>query len=241
MPNLSQLLIGLLSAGAIAFLSHRLHLLSNSGAWGTFVLGTIVFGCGGIPWSIPLITFFVLSSLLSKFSKRHARKQFDLVFEKGSTRDAGQVLANGGIAGAIVLANMIHPMPELYIAYLGALAAAAADTWGTEIGVMGRGVVYSVWGLQRVEPGTSGGISLVGTTGAVLGALSVAASGAFFTEHSSYSILIASAAGICGMLADSMIGATLQAQYHCRVCGVLEPRERSTAANRRALCGAEPG
>lgn len=229
-----MLLIGFLLALLIAFGAYRLHALSTSGAIATAILGTIVFGLGGIPCSVPLLTFFILSSLLSRVGTRGGRskERFETVFEKGSRRDAGQVLANGGIAGAIVLLMilliLLRVEAGLYIAYLGTLAAAAADTWGTEIGVLGRGRVISLATLRPVPAGVSGGVSLIGTLGAAGGALSVALSGIPWSPRPLRTVMVVLAAGIIGMAADSLVGATLQARYRCTICGA--------STERRAHC-----
>jgi uncharacterized protein (TIGR00297 family) len=229
-----QFLIGFAAAGAIAFAALRVRFLKPSGAAATFILGTVVFGLGGVAWSIPLIVFFVLSSLLSKYSSRFRSGgawggvrggDLDLIFEKGSTRDAGQVWANGGIAGIIVILHAIAPEPALFVAYLGALAAAAADTWGTEIGVLSSGRPLSVRTWQPVEPGTSGAVSIAGSLGAIAGAFSVGLSGIFWTSSPWDALPVVVGAGVTGMLADSIVGATLQGRYRCHRCGAITERK----------------
>jgi uncharacterized protein (TIGR00297 family) len=217
-----QIIIGIAAAAVVAVVAGITRLLKPSGAWAAFVLGTVVFGIGGLAWSIPLLTFFFLSSLLSKLGSRRVRgyrEKLQQVFEKGSTRDAGQVLANGGVAGLLVLVHVLVPGPHIYLAYLATLAAAAADTWGTEIGVMSRGAVISLRTLKGVEPGTSGGVSLAGTTGALCGALSIALSGLAWVDHQVLSLIIVVISGLFGMVVDSLIGATIQATYRCPICG----------------------
>jgi len=225
--SVPQLLIGLLAAAVVGAAAARVGFLKPSGAWGAFLLGSVVFGLGGISWSVPLLVFFILGSLLSKYSpkrRRAVKERLDLIFEKGSTRDAAQVWANGGIAGLAVIAGALYPDPALFIAYLGALGAAAADTWGTEIGVLGRGRTLSVVTMRPVERGTSGGISAVGTLGAAVGALSVGLAGAFWSDRPLVAIITAIVAGLLGMLIDSLIGATLQARYRCSRCGAITER-----------------
>lgn len=222
----SQILTGVLAAAAVAFLSYRFRLLSLSGAWATLLLGSVVFGLGGIAWSVPLLVFFILSSLLSRFGpkrKRRALERLEGTFEKGSTRDAMQVLANGGVSGLAALAYAVVPSEVLAAAYLGALAAAAADTWGTEIGVMAR-QARSIIVLRAVPTGTSGGISTIGSFAAVAGAASVAASGVLLGPPFGGMFLAAVVGGFAGMLADSLLGATAQAQYRCATCGALTER-----------------
>ncbi len=231
-----RLLIGPLAAGAIAFGAYRVRFLMRSGAWATFVLGSVVFGFGGARFSLPLIVFFVLSSLLSKYGPKRwkeVKKRLGGTFEKGSTRDAGQVWANGGIAGLVVLLYAAYPVEAVFAAYLGALAAAAADTWGTELGVLSRGRTISIRTLRPVEPGVSGGISVAGTVGAAAGAASVAVSGIYWSSAVVPLLAAATAAGLAGMLVDSVVGATLQARYRCVRCGAI--------TERAVHCGAPAG
>jgi hypothetical protein len=58
-------------------------------------------------------------------------------FSKGGQRDAGQVLANGGLAGLFVVAHAVWPDQNWpWAAFAGTLAAVNADTWATELGVL---------------------------------------------------------------------------------------------------------
>jgi uncharacterized protein (TIGR00297 family) len=237
--DLLQFLVGCVLAVAVAAVAYRLHALAFSGAIATAILGTIVFGLGGLAWSLPLITFFVLSSLLSRVGTRGpgSKERFATLFEKGSRRDAGQVIANGGVAGVILLITLFRGDAVLYTAYLGALAAAAADTWGTEIGVLGHGPVISLGTFQRVRAGTSGGVSLAGTLGAAAGALSVALSGLPWTHGSLATLVVVVASGIAGMAGDGAIGALAQARYRCLVCGAITERAYHCEHRTRLVSG----
>lgn len=224
----------------IALGAFRVRFLTLSGAWATFLLGSVVFGLGGFPFSIPLIVFFVLSSLLSKYGPKRwkdVKERLGQVFEKGSTRDAGQVWANGGIAGLVVIVYAIWPQEGIFAAYLGALAAAAADTWGTELGVLSRGRTISVRTFRKVEPGVSGGVSAVGTLGAAAGGASVASSGIYWSSAPRSMLVVVLIAGLCGMLADSLMGATLQARYRCSRCHCITERRFHCDMPARLIAG----
>jgi uncharacterized membrane protein len=96
---------------------------------------------------------------------------------------------------------------------------------------MSRGRVISVRTLRPVAPGTSGGISLPGTAGAMCGALSIALS---VTKPSEWSVLlIVMLSGVAGMLADSFVGSVWQASYRCVVCNATT--ERSTHCGQPAI------
>jgi uncharacterized protein (TIGR00297 family) len=220
-----QLLIGVLFAAIISVSSHLARFLTLSGSIAQFILGTILLGLGGWQWTVPMLVFFVLSSMVSKIGKRR-RADADSLFEKSSRRDAWQVIANGGVAGAITLIWLFTRLEVLYVAYLGAVAAATADTWGTEIGTLSRSSPILVTTFKPVKSGRSGAISLLGTFAGVAGAFTIWLSSLPwlpFTQHCN--ILFASLfGGMIGSLADSFVGATLQAQYRCVVCRKLTER-----------------
>ncbi len=106
---------GLLLSGGIAYLAYRAHALNRSGSIAAGVLGTIVFGLGGGGgWAVVLLTFFISSSGLSVlFSK--PKQSVDQNFAKGSRRDAGQVTANGGVAGVLALGSSLYPDSSLKV------------------------------------------------------------------------------------------------------------------------------
>ncbi len=212
----SQLLFGALFACVVAAGSYALRFLALSGAIATLLLGVIVFGIGGWQWAIPIVTFFLLSSLLSKHG-RSRKERFDAVFGKSYTRDWSQVAANGALAGVLVLLSALYPVYDFYPIYLGAVAAVTADTWGTEIGILTKGKTCSILSMQPVAPGTSGGISEQGTVAGATGAILIALSGyAWFSDLRT--AIIVALAGVIGSLGDSLIGATIQVQFRCEVC-----------------------
>jgi uncharacterized protein (TIGR00297 family) len=213
----NQFLTAALFGFIISAASYVLRFLTLSGSIATFVLAVIIYGVGGWQWSIPIITFFLFSSLLSKIG--HSRKaRFDQVFEKSGTRDWAQVLANGGVAAVLAILSGLFPVYDFYPLYLGALAAVTADTWGTEIGVLASGTTISVVTLRPVASGTSGGISEYGTLAGAIGAIVLAVSGyAWYTDLRTACFVVAG--GIVGSLVDSLLGATVQVQYRCVVCG----------------------
>ncbi|MCB2203587.1 DUF92 domain-containing protein [bacterium] len=214
---LQQILIGAALGAFVAVPAYFLRMLRYSGAVATFVLATVVYGFGGWQWTIPIFTFFLLSSLLTSWRK-NAKKRFDTVFEKGGSRDAGQVAANGGVVGALVIAAALFTHPSWYVLSLVATAVVTADTWGTELGVLSRRTPRSILTGQKVAAGTSGGITIEGTVGGAFGAAVVTSTAFFFIPLPLETYLLIVAGGMFGSLLDSLLGATVQAQYHCQQC-----------------------
>ncbi|MBN2030602.1 DUF92 domain-containing protein [bacterium] len=222
-PANIQFSIGIGLAFVFALAAYRAHYLTANGSVTAFLLAVVIFGIGGWKWTIPILTFFLLSSLLSRMGKKQ-KSQFGLIFEKESRRDMGQVLANGGIAGVIVLLDNYFPSPLWYAMYLGSLAGVNSDTWATEIGVLSKSEPRSIKNLKKVEPGTSGGVTGLGLGSAFLGALIIGIIGVLLvpTDYSlSFSPLffyIIVLGGFLASLVDSLLGATIQAQYRCPIC-----------------------
>ena len=155
-------------------------------------------GWGGLAL---LAAFFLSGSLLTQLAER-----------RGPRRTARQVLANGGVAALAALFGA-------WTAAAGAIAAAAADTWATEIGAFSPFPPRLITSGRRVTRGTSGGITALGTLGGVAGALGIAGLAHVLGPRGVAPGLATLAwAGVAGMLADSLLGATLQGEYRCPAC-----------------------
>jgi uncharacterized protein (TIGR00297 family) len=217
--SLSQFLIGLGLGILIALLAYRARSLDRSGAIAASVTGLFIFGLGGVGWAVVLLTFFISSSALSRvFGKR--KSALGEKFAKGSRRDWGQVLANGGLGSLLALLHVFAP-GELWpwLAFAGAMATVNADTWATEIGVLSKRAPRLITSGAVVERGASGGITLLGTLATLIGGALIGLLAGLFSEAQVGRVLVAvTLAGLAGSLLDSLMGATVQAIYHCPAC-----------------------
>jgi uncharacterized protein (TIGR00297 family) len=226
-----QLLAGFVLSVAIAFLSYRIKAVSRSGAWGTMTVGTIIFGLGGMIFAIPLLFFFISSSILSAIKTTSKVKALNAV-NKSGPRDIWQVFANGGIAMVAVILYFLTGSIIWFFPFLASLCEAASDTWATEIGTLYGRVPISIITFQRVDPGQSGGITLLGTIGAVGGSL-VTMLVAWWTSSLAHGFpffdaniwFMTANTGLVGALLDSVLGGSIQAQYHCPSCNRLVERK----------------
>ncbi|MBN1480976.1 DUF92 domain-containing protein [candidate division KSB1 bacterium] len=222
--------LGMGLALVIALLSFRLRFLNDGGAVALFLLGTLIFGVGRWTFSVPILAFFVFSSLLSKMGGKR-KNVLQNVFEKSGRRDAAQVLANGGIAGLMLIFWYFAKIDFFYVLYIASLAAVTADTWATEIGVLAKKPPRSILTFKPVAMGTSGGISWLGTLGSAAGSLVIVCVGFLFSPHSSPRLLgwkeglLVLCSGVFAGLVDSYLGATIQAQFQCPVCGKITEKK----------------
>ena len=217
--------LGLIFSSAIALLAYKRRSLNRSGVAGAVASGTTIYTMGGWTWGLALVLFFVSSSLLSHFRERDKTETAADKFSKGSQRDLGQVVANGGVATLLALGygltSSSRTRESIQAGFTGALAAANADTWATELGVLSSRQPRLITTGKTVAPGTSGGITLLGSAAAALGA-SFLGLGMWVMQGCRNSLaslpLIGLLGGLAGSLFDSLLGATVQAIYYCPAC-----------------------
>ncbi len=209
-------------AGAVSWLGWHTRSLTRSGAFAAALVGAAVLYRAGWAGAAALGAFFAGSTAVSRATER---RQPVWVDAKGNRRDAWQVLANGGVAAAAALVGPRWLADGSVWVVIATLAAAAADTWATSLGTLSAKDPVDLIRWRRVPAGTSGGVSLIGTLGAIAGAVTVAGSAALAGAPPGW-LLPAVAVGVAGMVADSGLGATVQGKFACPSCGVASERRR---------------
>lgn len=176
-----SILLGLVLSSLMGALGYWRKALDASGIAGAILVGTLIFGLGGWIWGLLLITFFVSSSWLSHY-RRADKQEISEKFAKGSRRDLGQALANGGVGALLAVVYARYPEPLLFAAFVGVMATVNADTWATELGVLSRDLPRLVTTRRTVPPGTSGGVTPLGTWAALAGALLMGATASVLVQ-----------------------------------------------------------
>jgi uncharacterized protein (TIGR00297 family) len=93
---------------------------------------------------------------------------------------------------------------------LAALVEATADTVSSEIGQAFGGRPMMLLSLQRVERGTDGAVTLLGSAAGVVAGAVVIAAGVWGLQLKVEDAAIAFGAGTCGLFFDSLLGATVE-------------------------------
>ena len=174
------------------------------------------------PWHtalMPVLAVFVLTHIATRMGREQKLRLGTAEPRQG--RSAAQVAANLGMAALACdglaqswLAGSVwfsHISPALLLAAgLAALAEAAADTVSSEIGQVLGGQPRMITTLRRVEAGTDGAVSLIGTLAGVAAAAIVAEAGAWALGGGYVMFWISCAGGVFGLFFDSLLGATLE-------------------------------
>jgi uncharacterized protein (TIGR00297 family) len=176
------------------------------------------------PWQTALIPVLAVSLLawlstrmgweekarLGTAEKRHGRTASQVAANLGVAALASNGLAQSWLSGIPWLTRATTaPMP-LFAVGLAALAEAAADTVSSELGQVIGGKPRLITTLRPVEPGTDGGVSLIGTLAGAAAAAIVALAGTLATRGDFAVFWISCAGGLFGLFFDSVLGATLE-------------------------------
>ncbi len=205
-------LIGSIFASAICVTAYRLKFLSSSGSWAAVFLGTLIYGLGGLRWAILIVIFFLSSSIIPLI-----RSKLGFSVEKHRPkRNWKQVLVNGAPGLVILVINLFLKADFLsWTVYGGMIAAVTADTWATEIGLLSKAQPRLITTWKKVNTGTSGAVSLLGFGAAFSGSVFIGIIWYLMSPSVDINrcILPVIIGGFIGMLVDSILGATVQAQY----------------------------
>ncbi|MGM0674138.1 MAG: DUF92 domain-containing protein [Spirochaetota bacterium] len=231
-----HILIAVLLNAAAAVGAHRRRAVTPTGAVAGFVVGAGILAFGGWTSWVLLMTFFGSSTVLSRV-KSSSKDAVSKLHEKGSRRDHVQVLANAGVGLVMSAAYAATGMPMFLVAVAVSFAAANADTWASEIGVLSASAPVSILGAGRLPRGTSGGVSLLGFAASAIGSGLIALVFSLFygfTAGWGAGVLlifaVITAGGFLGSLIDSILGAAVQAQYTDSATGAPTERRHSPHA-----------
>ncbi|WP_419956129.1 DUF92 domain-containing protein [Neobacillus niacini] len=193
--------------------------LSSNGAIAAVIVGAAVYFGFGIKGLLLLGLFFITSSLWSKY-KSSAKKDIEEKLAKGATRDWGQVAANGGSAALISIIYYFQQDLVWLIGFIVCLASSNSDTWASEIGTLSKRKPLYIRTFKPIEKGTSGAVSLLGTTAAIFGSMLIAFAGAWLFDLQLFHVFIIFLFGFLGNVIDTIFGAYYQQVYICNKCGI---------------------
>lgn len=225
--SLDAVLVTTLLCTALASLAYVKRVLTWDGSVAAFAVGFIIGIFGDILWLFLLLLFLMTSFIATRYKfsdKRSLGAQEGVQGERRYTN----VLANGLAPAFVAIVGFSYepalPKSLAGLLFVSAISVAAADTLASELGVLSP-KTYLITTLQKVKPGTNGGVSLLGQGAALLAAVYTAimawvfllwiptivgVAPTFPTEPKS--LFIPVVVGFTGCQIDSFIGATLESR-----------------------------
>jgi uncharacterized protein (TIGR00297 family) len=240
MMDLVLALIGLIIVGLFGVVSIKLKIVSISGLIAGFIVGYLIWVFGGWTWFLVILAFHLSAAFFTKFKYKRKEKE-GLAQEKGGARGWPNVFANGGfpticavLNGIFVLALITGFLDIFLFGFIGGVATMTADTIATETGLLSKVKPRLITHLsKRVEPGTSGGVTILGELGALIGTVIIGGIAwllawlVLLPSNFTYQLLIvAIISGMLGCLVDSIFGASIQGIFQCKVCGKITEKAK---------------
>ncbi|MFJ5715367.1 DUF92 domain-containing protein [Neobacillus sp. NPDC093127] len=201
------------------FAGYLLKSLTISGAVAAVLVGLAVYLGFGVNGLFLLGAFFLSSSLWSKY-KSSQKRTIEEKLAKGATRDWRQVLANGGAAGLFSIIHYISDDSTWLVGFAVSLASANSDTWASEIGSLSKKNPIYIRTFKRIDKGTSGAVSILGSLAALAGSLLISLI-SFWLFHLEFIFcLLIFLSGYFGNVIDTLMGAFYQQVFRCTHCGI---------------------
>lgn len=191
----------------LASLGLLLGAVSRSGALAAFLVGATVALALGWPGYALLLLYFVLGTLTTRIGWTRKRA-LGIAEPSGGARGARQVLANGGPPALFAaLAAALPPgwVAVVAAAFVGSLAAAAADTASSEIGKWLGGRTWRLTDFAPAAPGTPGAVSVSGSIAGLFAAVAVAAVAWAIGLLPGDLAVVAAAAGLAAALLEGLL------------------------------------
>lgn len=203
-------LMFLLACLAILLVAFRQRVITPDGMVAALLTGQTLYALGGSWLGMALLAFFVLGSAVARL-KNDTKTRAEQLQGPGGARNWKQVLANSLPASVLVWFVFVGGKPQLVLPALAVFAAATADTFASELGMLTASPVFSILGGKPIPRGLSGGISWLGLGAGITGSalLSLFA----FPQFGMKGFVLCTLLGFAGAMIDSLLGALFQAKY----------------------------
>lgn len=193
--------LALFILGIVTYKRNALDLL---GSLTMVLMGIIIIFSAGANWLLLLVIFLIMTLLATRYSRAYKRS----LGEYEGRRSSKNVISNG------IVAFMMAAFGGYYLpfvgGFVGAIATATADTLASEIGVLQQPRLITTF--QKVDPGTDGAVSVLGTAVGIVGALIIGISAFLLgiVPNPLSAIVVSVISGTVGCFMDSFLGATFE-------------------------------
>ena len=196
----------------------KLKILDFKGTISSIFMGNLIYLVTGIGGFILVIEFFIIGYICTRFRFKQKRRK-GIAQEKGGIRSWENVVANGFAFSLFGTIYFLTNNELFLVGFITSIAIATGDTLATEIGLLSSKKPRLITNLKEVETGRSGGITILGSLASIFGIIIIILSSSINGFSFNMNILYVTIIGaFFGILIDSIIGATIQAQYFCNKC-----------------------
>ena len=191
----------------LGFVTYKRKSLDLFGSAVMIIMGIVIIFSAGANWLLLIILFLIMSLIATKYSKKYKMS----LGEFEGRRTSKNVISNGVVA-CFMAAFGGYYLPFVG-GFIGAIATATADTMASEIGVLDQNPRL-ITTFQKVDPGTNGAVSVLGTAVGIAGAavIGIAAYLLGILANPLTAIVVSIISGTVGCFMDSILGALFENQ-----------------------------
>ena len=205
---LNQLVYAFVISFILGLIALKAGVADESGLMSATLIGTLIIVFTDIRFFVILASFYIIGSFATKY--RYSDKlKLGIEEPAGGARGYANVFSNSLPALFFALNYHVLSSDLFLVAFVASIATALGDTLASEIGKT-SGKVYLITNFKPVNPGESGGISVLGEISAFLGASIIALLTFFLSVIPVEYLPVAIVAGFIGVHVDSFLGATLE-------------------------------
>lgn len=203
-----ELSAGFILAFILSLLAYRAGVADETGLMSATITGMLVIVSADIRLYFILLLFYFVGSAVTKY--RYAEKaRLGIGEPAGGARGYVNVFANS-LPALFFALNYGYLRDDVFLtAFVASVATALGDTMASEIGKTAERV-YLITSLERVKPGTSGGVSVKGEISALAGVMIIAMASFLMGIIDIKAMMVSAVAGFIGVHIDSLLGATLE-------------------------------
>lgn len=188
----------------LGFITYKRKDLDLFGSIVMIIMGIVIIFSAGVNWLVLIVIFLIMALLATRYSKSYKRS----LGEFEGRRTSKNVISNGVVA-CFMAAFGGYYLPFVG-GFIGAIATATADTLASEIGVLHQPRLITTF--QKVDPGTDGAVSVLGTVTGMVGAAIIGISAYLLgiIANPFSAILVSVVSGTVGCFMDSFLGAIFE-------------------------------
>lgn len=217
LPTVNDYLCPILLTPIVIWVASARNVLTRGGIVCAVIVDIAISVSLGNLGFLALLTFLVLGVAADKIKNAGKNK-------KSECRTYFQVLANAAPGAICAVFFLIRPHTALLVAFLASMGEALADTLASGIGARDKHV-FDPFRMRKCRVGESGGMSLLGTAAALVGAALMMLLGYAFERLSLGCLLIGGVSAFLGCIFDSLLGSLVQGKYRCKKCGKVTERD----------------
>jgi len=214
----TQIALAFLFSFLLSFLALKFKIADESGLMSATLIGVITIVYSDIRYFLTLLVFYVLGSAITKY-KYGLKLERGIAEQSGGARGFANVFSNSLPALFFAMNYGVFKNEVFTLAFVASISTALGDTMASEVGKTAD-KVYLITNFRLVEPGTSGGVSMVGEISALIGCSTVSTFAMLMGLIDVRGLIISTLLGFFGVHIDSILGATLERMGYLNNSGV---------------------